>query len=309
MSGSGPGDVVRLLWSIRAGLMRLPGQQVVVNRVQLEAIMGLMDVLRGMQYGPRGQPGAGSGTGSGTGTGTGSTGTGMSPITMAILGLLAYKALRSMTHHAEPAPAGGPRPAGNGGGSIGSRDMPSAGTMRSPGARGTQSGDMDVDDTDIDMEPADADMGRGSMAGRGDLKQAGAPGRPGGETGSQSGGADQDQAGSQGSGLGDLIKGALGGLLAGNAAGGVMSGGLNDFLKQMQKHGFADTADSWIGAGPNKTIPPGDLAKVLGADQIEAMMAHSGLSREELLDGLSKHLPEVVDRLTPEGEVPHHIPM
>jgi uncharacterized protein YidB (DUF937 family) len=274
--------------------------------------MGLMDVLRGMQYGPRGQPVPPSGTGSGTGTGTGSTGgtgTGMSPITMAILGLLAYKALRSMTHHAEPAPAGGPRPAGNGGGTIGSsRDRQSS----APGtqARTRQSGDTDIDDMDIDMEPRDADMGRGSMAGRGDLKQAGAPGRPSGEMGSQTGGADQDRGVSQGSGgLGDLIKGALGGLLAGNAAGGVMSGGLNDFLKQMEKQGFADAADSWIGSGPNKTIPPGDLAKVLGADQIEAMMAQSGLSREELLDGLSKHLPDVVDRLTPEGEVPHHIPM
>jgi uncharacterized protein YidB (DUF937 family) len=39
------------------------------------------------------------------------------------------------------------------------------------------------------------------------------------------------------------------------------------------------------------------------------MMQHSGLSREELLDGLSKHLPEIVDRLTPEGQIPRHIPM
>jgi uncharacterized protein YidB (DUF937 family) len=163
--------------------------------------------------------------------------------------------------------------------------------------------DVDDDDMDIDMEPRDADMGRGSMAGRGDLRQAGAPGTSSSDMGRQSGGADQSGS------LGDLIKGALGGLLTGSAAGGVMSGGLNDFLKQMQKQGFADTADSWVGSGPNKTIPPGDLAKVLGADQIEAMMAQSGLSREELLDGLSKHLPEVVNRLTPEGEIPHHIPM
>jgi uncharacterized protein YidB (DUF937 family) len=191
--------------------------------------MGLMDVLRGMQYGPRGQPGTRSGTGSGTGTGTGSSGTGMSPITMAILGLLAYKAVKSLSHQEQPAPAGGQPPP------------------------------------------------------------------PGGETGQQ--------------GVGDLLKGALGGVLGGSAAGGIMSGGLNDLLKQLQNRGFADTADSWVGSGPNKTIAPGDLAKVLGADQIEAMMEHSGLSREEVLDGLSKHLPEIVDRLTPEGKVPRHIPM
>lgn len=241
--------------------------------------MGLMDVLKGMQYGPHGVPRSGTGSGTGTGTGTGSSGTGMSPITMAILGLLAYKAVKSMTHHGEPAPAGAPGSGNGNGGHVGtlpSRDMQS---------RSTQSG------TDTGMAPRDADMGRGWPGG--DISQSGGP---------------QDSGAQPGS-IGDLIKGALGGLLAGGAAGGVMSGGLNDLLKQMQKQGFSDTADSWIGAGSNKAIPPGDLAKVLGADQIEAMMAQSGLSREELLDGLSKHLPEVVNRLTPDGQVPHHIPM
>jgi uncharacterized protein YidB (DUF937 family) len=247
--------------------------------------MGLMDVLRGMQYGPHGQPR--SSTGSGTGTGTGS-GTGMSPITMAILGLLAYKALKSMSHHGEqqPAPAGGPRPAGsgNGGGNIAERDMPRAMPLPGGTPRDTSR------DSSRDLEPRDADMGRGMPAG-------GGAGLPGAETG-----------GGQGR-IGDLLRGALGGLLAGGAAGGVMGGGLNDLLKQFEKHGFADTADSWIGPGENTAIAPGDLAKVLGADQIDAMMQQSGLSREELLDGLSKHLPEVIDRLTPEGEVPRHIPM
>jgi uncharacterized protein YidB (DUF937 family) len=211
--------------------VRFPDSEHVRLNVQLEAIMGLMDVLRGMQYGPRGQPGSRSGTGSGTGTGTGSTGAGMSPITMAILGLLAYKALKSMSHQEQPAPAGEPPPPAGG------------------------------------------------------------------------------ESGQQGGGVGGLLKSTLGGLLAGGAAGGVMGGGLNDLLKQLQNRGFADTADSWVGSGPNKTIAPGDLAKVLGADQIEAMMEHSGLSREEVLDGLSRHLPEVINKLTPEGKVPRNIPM
>jgi uncharacterized protein YidB (DUF937 family) len=205
---------------------------------QLEAIMGLMDVLRGMQYGPRGQSAPGTGTGSGTGTGTGSTGvggTGMSPLTMAILGLLAYKAVKSMRHVEQP-----------------------------------------------EMAPA------------GDVKQVDAP----------------EASGGQSSGtVGGLLKGVLGGVLGGSAAGGIVSGGLNDFLRQLQQRGLGDTADSWVGQGSNRTIAPNDLAKALGADQIEAMMQHSGLSREELLDGLSKHLPEIVDRLTPEGRVPQHIPM
>lgn len=284
--------------------------------------MGLMDVLRGMQHGPHGAPRSGGSSG-GTGTDTGSNpggtgtsggtggGTGMSPITMAILGLLAYKALKSMTHQGEHAPAGGPSPgAGNGNGHGGS--IPNRDTL----PRNTSSG------SDMGSAPRDSDMGRGWGGGLGDLL----PGSGSHGTGSsqgggtQSGGAGTQSGGTQSAGQGtdagggggsisDLIKGALGTLLAGGAAGGVMSGGLNDFLKQMQKHGFTDHADSWTSGAPNKPIPPGDLAKVLGPDQIESMMAQSGLSREELLDGLSKHLPEVVNRLTPDGQVPHHIPM
>jgi uncharacterized protein YidB (DUF937 family) len=198
--------------------------------------MGLMDVLKGMQHGPHGQPppSSGSGTGSGTGTGT------MSPITMAILGLLAYKAMKSF-RGAEPAEA----PSGAG---------------RAP-----------------------------SPPPGGNVKVA-APAGSGG-------------------GLGDLLKGGLGGLLAGGTAGSILGGGLNDLLKQFQQSGLHEETNSWIGTGPNKTIAPNDLAKALGDDQINAMMQHSGLSRDELLESLSQHLPRVIDQLTPEGQVPRKIPM
>ena len=53
--------------------------------------MGLMDVLNGMQNGPRG-PSAG-------------TKGGMSPITMAVIGLLAFKALKQFTGGAKTNPA------------------------------------------------------------------------------------------------------------------------------------------------------------------------------------------------------------
>ena len=84
---------------------------------------------------------------------------------------------------------------------------------------------------------------------------------------------------------------------------------MNDLVKQLQQRGLGDAADSWIGSGPNKTIAPNDRAKALGADQINSLIAHSGLSREELLEGLSQHLPLVVDQLTPEGQIPRKIPM
>jgi uncharacterized protein YidB (DUF937 family) len=182
--------------------------------------MGLLDVLNGMQQGPRGpsNPSAQSGGG-------------MSPITMAILALLAYKAVKHLggsQPNATPAPA---------------PSVPNTGNAGMPG---------------------------GGMAG----------------------------------GLGDLLKGGLGGLLAGGAAGTVISGGLGELLKQFQQNGQGEVANSWVAPGPNKQISPNDLASALGADQINTLASQSGLSRDELLVGLSKHLPEVIDHLTPDGRLP-----
>ena len=183
--------------------------------------MGLLDVLNGMQNGPRGQQSPAANKG------------GMSPITMAILGVLAYKALKSFTGQ--------------------------------PGAN---------------------------------------PAMPGRTTGPATLPGTNANAGG---GLGDLLKGGLGGLgglLAGGAAGSVLSGGLNDLLKQFQQTGQGEVAKSWVSTGPNAAISPNDLSKALGEDQINTLMAHSGLSRDQLLAGLSQHLPEVINHLTPEGRLP-----
>jgi uncharacterized protein YidB (DUF937 family) len=112
------------------------------------------------------------------------------------------------------------------------------------------------------------------------------------------------QTAGTGGGLGDILKSGLGGLLAGGAAGSVLSGGLNDLLKQLQQSGQGDVAKSWVGTGPNKEISSDDLAKALGGDQINTLMAHSGLSRQDLLAGLSQYLPQVVDHMTPDGRLP-----
>ena len=183
--------------------------------------MGLLDVLNGMQNGPRGPSTSG-----------GKEGGWMSPITMAILALLAYKAAKHIGG-GQPSPAPAPAP--------------------SPSPNSLNAG-------------------------------------PGG--------------GGLGGGIGDLLKGGLGGLLAGGAAGSVISGGLGDLLKQFQQNGQGDAANSWVGKGDNKPIAPRDLTSALGADQINSLTSQSGLSRDELLNGLSQYLPDVVDHLTPDGRLP-----
>ena len=80
--------------------------------------MGLLDILNGMQNGPRGQQQPKS---------SGGSGGGMSPIMMALLGLLAYKALKGRSGQAAtpggagrpvPLPTGGNLNAGNTGGGF-----------------------------------------------------------------------------------------------------------------------------------------------------------------------------------------------
>ena len=101
-------------------------------------------------------------------------------------------------------------------------------------------------------------------------------------------------------GAGGGLLGGLGGLLGGDA----LSGGLNDLLKQFQQHGQGDKAESWINRGSNKPVSPPELEQALGEDRITWLMQETGLSRQELLDGLSRELPQAVDQLTPEGRIP-----
>jgi uncharacterized protein YidB (DUF937 family) len=126
----------------------------------------------------------------------------------------------------------------------------------------------------------------------------------GGGLGGALGGMLGGGGGAAGGGLGDILKGNLGGILGGAAAGSVISGGLGDLLKQFQQNGHGETASSWVSPGPNKQIAPDDLANALGADQISGLMSQTGLSRDDLLSGLSQHLPEVINHLTPDGKVP-----
>ena len=48
----------------------------------------------------------------------------------------------------------------------------------------------------------------------------------------------------------------------------------------------------------------GDLASALGADQISTLTSQTGLSRDELLAGLARQLPDVINQLTPDGRLP-----
>jgi len=105
-------------------------------------------------------------------------------------------------------------------------------------------------------------------------------------------------------GTGGALPGNLGGALSGKSIGDLLSGGLRDLVDGFTQKGHGDVAESWVGRGPNKQIAPPQLENAIGSDVLENLSKLTGLSREEILSRLSKHLPEAVDKYTPEGRVP-----
>ena len=104
----------------------------------------------------------------------------------------------------------------------------------------------------------------------------------------------------RGAGLGGL----LGGLFGGGAGGGMLSGGIGELIKQFQQSKKGDVADSWVGKGANKPIAPHEIDETLDPNVVDTLAKQSGLSRDEVLARLSESLPEVVDKLTPDGRLP-----
>jgi uncharacterized protein YidB (DUF937 family) len=80
--------------------------------------------------------------------------------------------------------------------------------------------------------------------------------------------------------------------------------GLNDLLKEFQQKGLGETIKSWIETGTNKPVSVGQLEQALGEEKIAWLMKQTGMSREALLEGLSRELPPTVDQLTPDGRLP-----
>lgn len=108
---------------------------------------------------------------------------------------------------------------------------------------------------------------------------------------------------SQGGGQPDLL-GAVIGMLGqgGGQAGGL--GGLAGLVAKFQQSGLGDVAASWVGTGENKPIAPDQLGGVLGNDMLSGLAQQMGMNQGDLLGQLSQMLPQVVDKLTPNGQLP-----
>lgn len=177
-------------------------------------------------------------------------------------------------------------------------------------------------------------MGQQGM-GQAAAGQMGAPGGqddlrppPGGKGPSIGGGMKDPMPGAPpadtaggGGGLGALLGGLMGGPMPGagpmpgNAAmggagmggamgGGALASGLGALLQQFTQNGFGQQANSWVGTGANMPIDPNALTQAVGHDRLAALAQRYGIPQQELAAALADHLPQAVNELTPQGNVP-----
>ena len=116
-----------------------------------------------------------------------------------------------------------------------------------------------------------------------------------------------------------MLDGLLGSLMGGMQQGGgaqqsplmqialqlmQQNGGLPGILGKFQQAGYGAQADSWVSTGQNQPISADALSQVLGHGQLAQIAQQLCMSQGEAAGGLASVLPQLVDRMTPHGQVP-----
>jgi uncharacterized protein YidB (DUF937 family) len=81
-------------------------------------------------------------------------------------------------------------------------------------------------------------------------------------------------------------------------------GGVSGLLQSFQQGGLGQVFQSWIGTGQNLPVSPDQLRSVLGSDWITKITQATGLSTAQVEQHMSTVLPQVVDHLSPNGQLP-----
>jgi uncharacterized protein YidB (DUF937 family) len=82
------------------------------------------------------------------------------------------------------------------------------------------------------------------------------------------------------------------------------TGGLTGMVETFKSKGLGGVVASWISTGQNQPISSEQIQRVLGGEKIEWIADKIGASKEDVASGLAKLLPEVIDKLTPDGKIP-----
>jgi len=108
--------------------------------------------------------------------------------------------------------------------------------------------------------------------------------------------------------ISDFVKGLSGGGASATPATaqipGGLTGALGGLVSHMQANGAGAAANSWVGTGANLPISGAQLSQMLGPDLMNKITASTGLSADQITSQLSAVLPQIVDHLTPNGQLP-----
>jgi uncharacterized protein YidB (DUF937 family) len=122
-----------------------------------------------------------------------------------------------------------------------------------------------------------------------------------------SGNQGQDALGSVSNRVGGGSQGQSGNLLLQLALSMLQqNGGLEGILGKFRESGLSHQADSWVSTGENMSISPDQLQNVFGASTISELASRLGVSEQQAGSEMAQVLPEVINRLTPEGQVPEN---
>ena len=79
--------------------------------------------------------------------------------------------------------------------------------------------------------------------------------------------------------------------------------GLGSLVQSMKDKGLSEIVSSWVGTGQNLPISPAQIQSALSSEKVAQLAQRAGISQEDAAAHLSKFLPELIDKLTPNGNV------
>ena len=82
------------------------------------------------------------------------------------------------------------------------------------------------------------------------------------------------------------------------------NGGIGAVLQRARQKGYGQQAASWVSTGPNHALDPGAIDELVGTDELSRLSQQLDLPQEQVAQGFAEILPEMVNQLSPEGELP-----
>lgn len=107
-----------------------------------------------------------------------------------------------------------------------------------------------------------------------------------------------------------LFDGVLGGLMGAGLTQMLAKyieqhGGLQELANRFQQQGLGEVVQSWIGSGANLPVSAAQITQIIGQDQLSQLAAKFSVEPQRLAQKLAELLPETVNRMTPDGVIPH----